>query len=104
LVLQRKIEISIGLYFLCPAFHPDRDGGREPYFRTRLVSAVLFNRGEKETSITASWSDLGITGKQKVRDLWRQKDLGSFKGKFSSTVGRHGVVMVRIWDVNKVHR
>jgi len=68
------------------------------------IAVGLFNRGEKETSITASWSDLGITGKQKVRDLWRQKDLGSFKGKFSSTVGRHGVVMVRIWDVNKVHR
>ena len=34
----------------------------------------LFNRGGlNETTVTAKWSDLGITGKQTVRDLWRQK-------------------------------
>jgi alpha-galactosidase len=46
--------------------------------------------------MTALWSDLGITGKQKVRDLWRQKDIGTYDKKFTAKVERHGVVMVRM--------
>ena len=42
------------------------------------IAVGLFNRGEKAADVTAEWTDLGITGKQRVRDLWRQKDLGSF--------------------------
>ncbi|TAL77412.1 MAG: alpha-galactosidase [Bacteroidetes bacterium] len=60
------------------------------------IAAGLFNRGEKESKVTALWSDLGISGEQNVRDLWRQKDLGMYKEKFSAKVARHGVVMVRI--------
>jgi alpha-galactosidase len=56
----------------------------------------LFNRGDDEVPVTAKWSDLGISGKQSVRDLWRQKDLGKFEGEFKSTVPRHGVVLVKI--------
>ncbi len=55
----------------------------------------LFNRGSSEDSITANWTDLGLTGEQTVRDLWRQKDLGRFTGQFSTKVGRHGVVLVK---------
>ncbi|MCX6328958.1 MAG: NPCBM/NEW2 domain-containing protein [Bacteroidia bacterium] len=57
----------------------------------------LFNRGNKEIKMNVNWSDLGISGKQKVRDLWRQKDLGTYKEKFSSRVARHGVEMIRVW-------
>ena len=57
----------------------------------------LFNRSDSETQMTAKWADLGLKGNQKVRDLWRQKDLGKFKDKFEATVPRHGVVLVRIW-------
>ncbi len=59
----------------------------------------LFNRGVRPAKVTANWSDLGLTGKQKVRDLWRQKDLGKYKDQFSATIPRHGVVLVRIWPV-----
>jgi alpha-galactosidase len=51
----------------------------------------------KRLGVTANWADLGLKGNQKVRDLWRQKDLGKFKDKFEATVPRHGVVLVRIW-------
>ena len=57
----------------------------------------LFNRGRESARVTATWSDLGLSGKQKVRDLWRQKDIGRFNEKFETTVPRHGVVLVRIW-------
>jgi alpha-galactosidase len=56
----------------------------------------LFNLGEEETTVSASWADLGLTGKHKVRDLWRQKDLGKFGAQFQAVVPRHGVVLVKI--------
>jgi len=64
------------------------------------IAVGLFNRGEEPKKVTALWSDLGIIGKQKVRDLWRQKDLGNYDKKYSSRVGRHGVVMVRMWPAD----
>ncbi len=56
----------------------------------------LCNRGETKEVITAKWTDLGVTGKHIVRDLWRQKNLGKFDGQFTATVPRHGVVLVRV--------
>ena len=57
----------------------------------------LFNRGYTAANVTASWADLGLTGRQSVRDLWRQQDLGKFSDSFTIEVPRHGVVLVRIW-------
>jgi alpha-galactosidase len=56
----------------------------------------LFNRGDREAVVTARWEDLGLQGKRSVRDLWRQKDLGTFDRRIRSSVPRHGVVLVRI--------
>jgi alpha-galactosidase len=56
----------------------------------------LFNRGEDESTVTARWADLGLRGKQMVRDLWRQKDMATFDSEFTSAVPRHGVVLVRL--------
>ncbi len=56
----------------------------------------LFNRGIWKSEINVRWSDLGIRGKQVVRDLWRQKDLGSFENEFKVSVPRHGAVLVKI--------
>ena len=56
----------------------------------------MFNRSSKESEVTALWSDLGLSGKQRVRDLWRQKDLGRFRNEFTATVAPHGVVMVKM--------
>jgi alpha-galactosidase len=61
----------------------------------------LFNRGSGEKTVTANWADLGLSGKQTVRDLWRQKDLGSVAGSFEAKVGRHGVMLVRITPANR---
>jgi alpha-galactosidase len=56
----------------------------------------MFNRGESDAEVTALWSDLSITGKRTVRDLWRQKDVGLFEKEFRVTVGRHGAAMFRL--------
>jgi alpha-galactosidase len=60
------------------------------------IAVGLFNRGESPSKVTVFWKDLGLSGKQIVRDLWRQKDLGKYRDKFSATVQRHGVVLIRI--------
>jgi alpha-galactosidase len=57
----------------------------------------LFNRGTNATQVTVNWSDLGIKGRHRVRDLWRQQDLGRFSNEFSAEVPRHGVVLVRVF-------
>jgi alpha-galactosidase len=57
----------------------------------------LFNPGDAGTQkVVVKWSDLGITGKYIVRDLWCQKDLGTFDNAFSADVNQHGVVMLTI--------
>ncbi len=61
------------------------------------VAAGLFNREETPKTVTAKWSDLKLSGKRRVRDLWRQKDLGTFDGRFETEVPRHGVVLIRLF-------
>ena len=56
----------------------------------------LFNRSDKESEITAPFQAIGANGKQIVRDLWRQKDLGHFEGEFKTKVAPHGVVFVKV--------
>ena len=48
-------------------------------------------------NITINWQTLGIQGKYRVRDLWRQKNLGVFEDSFTAEVPAHGVVLVRIF-------
>ncbi|MFI5459214.1 MAG: hypothetical protein ACHRXM_27625 [Isosphaerales bacterium] len=60
------------------------------------LAVGLFNRGEQQATVTARSSDLGLSGTMKVRDLWRQKDLGPYKDQFQADVARHGVVLVRV--------
>lgn len=61
-------------------------------------AVALYNLSKESATVTAKWSDLNISGKQIVRDLWRQKDLGVFEGKFETRVNPHGVVLVKITE------
>ena len=57
----------------------------------------LFNLDDSESrTVTVRWSDLRLSGPHAVRDLWQQKDLGTFDGNFEVRVLVHGVVLVRI--------
>jgi alpha-galactosidase len=60
------------------------------------VAVGLFNRDEMDMPVGVSWAELGITGPQRVRDLWRQKELGTFAREFSSVVPRHGALLVKV--------
>lgn len=59
-------------------------------------AVALYNLGSESAMVTARWSDLKVSGRQSVRDLWRQKDLGDFDGQFQMSVASHGAELVRI--------
>jgi len=65
------------------------------------MAVGLFNRGSEAAKVTAKWSDLGLKGSQPVRDLWQQKNLGSFTDSFSTMVPQHGAVLMKIGRPNK---
>jgi alpha-galactosidase len=56
----------------------------------------LFNRSNADTEVTAKWSDAGLSGKQRVRDVWEQKDLDVAVDQISMPVPKHGVVLLKL--------
>ncbi len=65
-------------------------GGKSP------VESFNWGDGNSLTRIRLDWSDLNISGSHKVRDLWRQIDLGEFADGFEAEVPFHGVLFVKI--------
>ena len=62
-----------------PGHRVAKDGDQEVWARPLedgSLAVGLFNRSDTQATVTAKWSDLGVQGKQRIRDLWRQKDLG----------------------------
>ena len=80
------------------AHRVSKDGDKEVWARPLAGgdwAVALFNLGESPASITANWSDLKLSGKHKVRDLWKHADGGSVEN-FTAEVEPHGVVMIRV--------
>ena len=42
---------------------------------------------EKPKSYSFDFASIGLKGKYKLRDVWRQKDLGTFEGSFKTKSG-----------------
>lgn len=65
----------------------------------------MFNRGDKPANISINPKMLGLyDGDRTVRDLWRQKDVGTLtmhaKGRYTAEVPAHGVVLVKVYPGN----
>lgn len=60
------------------------------------IALGIFNLTKEPRTISADWPLLGLHGSERVRDVWRQRDLGSFTQSFSTEVPPHGVMMVRM--------
>jgi alpha-galactosidase len=65
------------------------------------ITPASYFRSGKELPINYSFdfAAQGLKGKWKVRDLWRQKDLGVFSGKISTSIRYHGVSMFQLIPV-----
>lgn len=58
---------------------------------------ALFNLADSEAErVEVSWSELGIRGRHRVRDLWQRKNLGAFDASFSATLPPHGAGLYKI--------
>jgi len=60
----------------------------------------IFNLKNDFQTVTLNWNDVKLnkTGDKKVRDLWRQKDLGAFNDSFSTRIAPHGVTLVKVTE------
>jgi len=80
------------------------DGAREVWSKPMedgSIAVGLFNRAEQPQTLAVSWQEIGLQGKRRVRDLWRQQDLGVLENQFKAEVGRKGVLLLRIWPAEK---
>ncbi|HEY4954425.1 MAG TPA: glycoside hydrolase family 27 protein [Gemmatimonadaceae bacterium] len=70
---------------------PLRDGSR---------AVALLNRSSSADTITAYFSRVGFhADSARVRDLWSHSEVGRFKGRYSTVVGPHSAVMVRVTPI-----
>ena len=61
------------------------------------TAVLLLNKGQKTADITVKWDKIGLSGKQKVRDLWARKDLGVFTDSFTAVnLLQHGVMLIKV--------
>ena len=65
------------------------------------LSVAFFNRDETPAEVSVKWSDLKLTGPQKLRDLWRQKDLEPQPTGYKVTVAAHGAELLRATPQNQ---
>ncbi len=75
------------------------DSGKEVWARPLAdgtMAVGLLNSGVEATEVTANWADLGLKGKQPVRDLWLHKNAGMYEGKYAVSVPAHGCVLLKI--------
>jgi alpha-galactosidase len=59
-------------------------------------AVAFYNLANRPSKIMTTWQDLGLTGTHKVRDLWREKDLGKFDQELTMSVASHGAELVKI--------
>lgn len=72
--------------------------GREIWARPLEGGAMAFallNSADEEQTIEVDFAELGIKGKWKVRDCWRNRDEGVFDGKYAISVPGHATHLVR---------
>lgn len=63
------------------------------------TAALLLNRGGSNLSITAEFSDLGISGSAKIRDVWARKDLKTSDTSFTAVVPAHGSLTLKLTPI-----
>lgn len=55
----------------------------------------IFNLGEKTQKYSLKFDAVGLTGSKILRDLWRQKELGTYTGKYEAIIPAHGVMLIK---------
>ena len=75
------------------------DGAKEVWARPLAdgtMAVGLCNTGMEACDVTADWSELGLKGRQMVRDLWLHKNMGAKSDRVTLSVPAHGCVLLKI--------
>jgi len=61
------------------------------------TAVLLLNKGSKTADITVTWDQIGLSGRQKVRDLWARKNLGYFTDSYTAdNLPQHGHILIKV--------
>lgn len=60
------------------------------------VGVLLLNRDSTSSTIVGEFSDIGLAGSARARDLWQHRDVGVFQDNVRAVVPSHGVVVLRL--------
>jgi alpha-galactosidase len=60
------------------------------------LAVGLFNLAEAKVKLTVKWEELGLKGQYRIRDVWRQKEIGVRADEFSTEVAPHGVALIHL--------
>ena len=60
------------------------------------MAVAFFNRGSEPVKIAVSWKELGLEGKQQVRDCWMRKNMGTFSNGYEANVEVHAAVLIKV--------
>ena len=55
----------------------------------------IFNLSNNAKKQTINFADIQLGSQVRLRDVWRQKDLGSATNSFAATIPSHGVVLLK---------
>jgi len=75
------------------------DGAAEVWARPLLDGAMavgLINGGAVATTMTVTWTELGLTGSWAVRDLWLHRNMGESTDRCTAEVPAHGAVLLKV--------
>jgi hypothetical protein len=64
--------------------------------RDGSYTVALFNLGSATAAVTVNWSDLGIRGTPRVRDLWSHTNLGRVRDGFTAELAPHASRLLRV--------
>jgi hypothetical protein len=81
-----------------PARPVDQRTDRQTWYAVNpdgSVTVAQFNLGSEPATVTTHWSDVGVGGLAKVRDVWAGKDLGS-QQSISTTLPAHGSALYTV--------
>ncbi len=66
------------------------------------TAVLLLNKGRNLADITITWDKIGLSGRQKVRDLWARKDVGRFTDSFTvHDLPQHGHRLIKVGSAGK---
>jgi hypothetical protein len=64
---------------------------------SRAKYLAVFNLNDQSAgAVEVQWTELGLSGKCAVRDLWEKKELGTHTNKFAPLVPPHGAELYKI--------